>query len=312
MRYRINAQRDSDVGDKRRERGEENEDSFCVGKDIGVFIVADGVGGHQKGEMASAKATEYVIKKLEGHIKESFWDWLIRRVRCKDKYEGIEGKIKEAMKGANAELYMMNGGGKGESDDLRRYMCTTMSVVVLTDKKVYMAYVGNSRIYWREDGKIRKNKIDAEESPVISKIDELLYSQEINEEQRKRALKMYISNPYKNIIKRALGFQNDIEPTVASYPIDNISHILLCTDGLTDNATDDEIDEILRGDSPEKVVKKLIKLANNPQEIARMVDEMCSEKGADEEYKERIRMGYKGNDNITVIAIRLEKDRWRF
>lgn len=307
MRYKINEYCGTDRGAKKKEKEDFNEDYHLVSPDKRIFAVADGVGGHDNAAIASRIAAEHVCEALYESLKKG---WLDRMLEWRNKDVGVEAKIRQAIQDANAKIYWENVEREGKATESEKYMCTTLSVVVLTDYKVYMAHMGNSRIYWAVEGerRIRKNRLELDDSPIMAKVDEILLKEGATEQEKREAIKGYLKNPYRNVVSRVLGIHESVEPTIVSYPVQNISHILMCTDGLTDNVTDDEIGAILRADKPENVVKRLIRLANNPVMVESLVQEICSEEGLKKEHVDWIKRGYKGNDNITAIVIRLEKE----
>ncbi|MFC1732827.1 PP2C family protein-serine/threonine phosphatase [candidate division KSB1 bacterium] len=294
MERNIEAFGDSDIGDKKKLRGKGNEDSHFIDPDRGIFIVADGLGGHQKGEIASRTAVEYVGKGLIDLVDS-------------EEQDDIEEKIRHLIKEANTEIYNKNIEEVGKTDEINRYMGTTISLALVTDDQIYMAYAGNSRIYMVKDGKVKKNELTKEDAPIMLMVEKALEIKDDDKKiSKKEGIQTYMESPYRGVVKRVLGIKDYIEPTVVSESVEGVSRIMLCTDGLTDNAVEHEMITLLNEKSPEEAVKELIYLANNPKEIEVIVQELCSQKGKSEEYIDNIKQNYKGNDNITVIAVRLE------
>lgn len=301
MGYDIDSYADTDIGDKRKAEGKKNEDYRINDCNTRLFIVADGVGGHASGEKASEIAAENIWHEIAYFVeKNGDCEGMIRK-DSKD----IESMIRDAIKVTNAKIYDDNLKKEGGSPDSRKYMCTTVSLALLTHDRLYIGFVGNSRIYVVDEGRIHKNRLKIDDAAITFKIEEEVANQRFTEEDAVRAL---LQHPYKNVVGKVVGADKDVDPTVKSYPIGGISHVLLCTDGLTDNATDSEIERIIMENGPKEAVERLISLANNPQQVEIIAQKMLADETLPKDAKERVMNSYKGNDNITVIAIKISHD----
>lgn len=189
-----------------------NEDFYYVPYENGnLFILADGMGGHLAGETASRMAVETVVEELSGKFKTS---------------DELVTKIKEAVKIANEVVY------KKSLEDLNlRGMGTTISIGYIYQGKFYYTNVGDSRIY----------KI-AEEIEQVTKDDSfvnyLVEIGEITEEEAKQ-------HPKKNVITRAIGTAEDLNAEVKNFDLAT-GEILMCSDGLSNMVSNEEILEVLK------------------------------------------------------------------
>lgn len=239
----------TDVGNAR----ENNEDGYYLQNDDGLklFIVADGMGGHNAGEVASSLAIRSVVDYFEKNYK-----YII-----KDDFEIIEF-IKKAMTEGNSEVFK-----KATLDESMSGMGTTLTLLLIENNKYFIGHIGDSRVYLIREGKIRQISNDH------SLVAELIRQGSITENEAR-------VHPQRNIITRALGTGNDIEIDIVFDDIKPGDIILLCTDGLTNMLTDQEILDIINESPWESACERLIKAAND--------------KG--------------GYDNITVVVVKVDDD----
>lgn len=213
----------SDVGQKRKT----NQDRIKVNKDLNFFIVADGMGGHNGGEIASERAVDII-----GSCFES-----------KKKIKDPENMIVSAFKKANQEIYLQSL----EQKELRG-MGTTCSLVFIDDK-IHMGHVGDSRVYFIND-EIKQVSVDH------TLVERLIANGEIKREEGK-------NHPKKNMITRAVGTETDIQVDYAVFDLNATKHIIICSDGLTGKLEDEEILKVVN-DNPDQVgVDLLVKMAND-------------------------------------------------
>jgi len=229
----------TDVGSVRKN----NEDAYvcinytgenCWGKqNFGLFIVSDGMGGVEEGEVASAKAisivTEYIISKINTQLIPGF----------------ISILLKEALTKANEEIY--NYSTQVLS---RKGMGATITVALIIQNKLFIAHLGDSRAYI-----IREDKIEqiTEDHSLLGKLLQLGY---IKQEEAKNF-------PQKNIIYRALGVSPKIDVDVSTHILKPSDYLLLCTDGLWDYFTPQKLKDAIRADTAiGKTVKFLVTEAN--------------------------------------------------
>ena len=223
----------TDVGRVR----EINEDYFLIRdndnaltKKYGkLYIVCDGMGGHNAGEVASKTAAEEFA-----HIY--FSDALEER--------DIAKRIKASIDHTNRKVYELSN-----SNPALQGMGTTIVGLVVTDDKAYAFNVGDSRCYL-----INKDKIE-QLTEDHSLVNELVKANIMKKEDAKLSYK-------KNIITRAIGTDKKVEPFVREVALTPDTKFLLCTDGLSNMVNEDEIKHTLEDNKPKDALKELIDTAN--------------------------------------------------
>ncbi|MET3617373.1 protein phosphatase [Peptoniphilus olsenii] len=206
-----------------------NEDSYYVDSSKKLFVLADGMGGHLAGETASTMATEIIAKDFE-------------KLPINPKIEDIMDMTVESIKDANLEIFT-----KSKNIDDFRGMGTTVSMgYILKDTFIY-SNVGDSRIYSIKENIEQLTRDD-------SFVNYLLEIGEITEDEAK-------VHPKKNVLTRALGTNDDVDVLVNNLKLAENEIILLCSDGLTNMVSDNEIYKIVKNNSPEIARDKLLELA---------------------------------------------------
>jgi PPM family protein phosphatase len=211
----------TDTGRQRRD----NEDNAFVRAP--VFVVADGMGGAQAGEVASALAVEEFEHELpdEGSAEER-----------------LSTRIREA----NRRIYE-----RSRVEHEHAGMGTTLTAVYVDDDDLAVAHVGDSRAYIFRDGTLTRLTQDH------SLVEELVRQGKLTEEQA-------AEHPQRSIITRALGIELDVEVDTWTYPVRAGDVVLLCSDGLTSMIDEDRIVEILSGEPIlDRAAERLIKAAND-------------------------------------------------
>lgn len=188
---------------------EKNEDSTLCEEYL--FGVADGMGGHSAGEVASSLA----LLKVK--------DYVDARHEVEDGMELVGNAIAEANRAIHE---------KAESNADLLGMGTTITILYPKKKRAFLGHVGDSRAYLFEAGKLQRLTSDH------SLVAKLLEDGEITEEEAK-------SHPRRNIILKALGISPEVEPDVFEVPIHDGDTFLLATDGLTSSLDDGAIESIL-------------------------------------------------------------------
>ena len=210
-----------------------NEDSFYISglllKRRRLFVIADGMGGHNAGEVASSIAAE-IMKKTAEEAKPSM---------------NADDILKKAVADANDVIY-----NTAATDVRFTNMGTTVTAAMIENNELYIINVGDSRAYLYSSGTLKQATQD--HSYVQELMNEgLLTKQEAD------------THPQRNYITRSLGVDYEVEADIYSLPWRSGDRLLLCTDGLTQNLSDDEIKHILSSFStPEFTSDALIKLAN--------------------------------------------------
>ena len=208
-----------------------NEDSFSaeVHNEVGYFIVADGMGGHNAGEVASQMAIETIRVEM---------------ALCMPEGEGIMPVLRKAVKNASKRIYkkaQRSGGLSG--------MGTTVDACVIRDNKAFIAHVGDSRVYLFRENELKQITTDH------SLVEEMVQNKQITPEEAK-------THPMKNIITRALGEENVLVDTLELELCEN-DKLLLCSDGLTNMIPDEDIADLMSADMPETVAEHLIRMAKD-------------------------------------------------
>ncbi len=213
----------TDVGRKRTH----NEDSFKVAPDEGLYLVADGMGGHNAGEVASAMAVDVVSQFFADARDEPVVSWPYKQARG-ERFDADTLGI--AVQYANLRIYESSR----ESAD-RRGMGTTLVGALVRQGAAWVAHVGDSRGYMvRATGAIEPLTIDH------SLLEEYRRTRpDLTDEQLKKF-------PYKNVITRALGMKPDVAVEMHRHELHAGDTLLLCCDGLTGMVPDRRIAQIVR------------------------------------------------------------------
>ncbi len=225
----------TDIGMQRKE----NQDRICFPEnddDIKLFIVADGMGGANAGEVASKMAIEYAKEVILSGYEEA-----------KDEREKIEDLLSKAILGANNYVYNKSIENKEYSG-----MGTTLSIALIIKNKVYIGHVGDSRIY-----RIRKNII-RQLTRDHSYVQALVKSGTITKAEAE-------NHPQKNMLLKVVGCEKNVEPDIMVKGFLKDDILLMCSDGLTNMIATDEIyEEILENKSNvKKACDKLVNLAKS-------------------------------------------------
>jgi PPM family protein phosphatase len=235
---RIEVAGETNVGMKRAH----NEDNFSVLEESGLYIVADGMGGHASGEVASKMAVDSLQEFFAATADDPERTWPYKMDRAKG-YE--ENRLITGIKLANLRIYE-----SAQRDARQRGMGTTIVTAFAVEAGVYIAHVGDSRVYRIRDGKIEQLTEDH------SLLNDYIKMKRLTPEE--------IANfPHKNVIVRALGMKDTVKvDSRFEQPIEN-DVILLCSDGLSGPVSDEELLEITLANSDLKTAaSKLIERAN--------------------------------------------------
>lgn len=220
----------SDIG-KRRKSNQDYTATFTNQKNQLLALLADGMGGHQAGDIASRQAVEEIGIAWEATTiddSEKAVQWFLQHIQQ-----------------ANQRIFE-----KGQSQPTLSGMGTTLEVVTLLDNHLALAHVGDSRIYLFREQRLIALTEDH------SLVNALLKSGEITQE-------MAENHPRKNIITRSLGMPGSLEVDVAIHKIEDHDQLLLCSDGLTNMVSEPKIAQILlEADSLQDASQRLIEEAN--------------------------------------------------
>ena len=218
-----------------------NEDAYLVNDGPGLYAVADGVGGGEAGEVASRIAVDMIA----GAMPDLLGD--------KDRTPPSEirsGDVRELAEFRHAVL-LANRNIREEAgkDPSRTGMGTTLTALLLAQKKAFLAHIGDSRAYLLRAGKLEQLTNDH------SVVAEQVRSGLLTPAQAR-------TSPYRHVITRALGIDEEAAPDLVERSVLKNDAFLLCSDGLTEMVDNREISGILSGASPRDTVKKLIDAAN--------------------------------------------------
>lgn len=218
-----------------------NEDSFLVLPEKGVFCVGDGVGGLNYGDVASKTAVDTVEKFfLNSSGNSNSFSLIFPFFKNKNEDKSIE----DLFFSVNEKLFEINSNSP-------KKMATTLSLVYINSDSVKIGHVGDSRIY------LYRNNILEQKTHDHSLVAEL---------QRKGILSVEsaLNHPQKNIITRAMGAEQSINPDIFSFDINPDDLLLLCSDGVTSMLNDQKITEILSENTRdiENKAKKIVEAAN--------------------------------------------------
>lgn len=233
----------SDIG-KRRKTNQDYVQAFTNQAGYVLALLADGMGGHQAGDVASQEVvTELGQSWEETQIVESekAVQWLIQQIQAENNAIYEQGQAHEELKG----------------------MGTTVEAVALFDDQFTTAHVGDSRLYLLRDGELIQLTEDH------SLVNELVKSGELTKE-------MAAVHPQKNIVTRSVGMPGALDVDVATHKFQTYDRLLICSDGLTNMVSEEEIKHIINSSlGLEEACRRLIDKAN----------------------------AYGGLDNITVFLI---------
>ncbi len=227
----------TDVGRVR----DHNEDSFLVDKKLNLFVVADGMGGHAAGEVASQMAARTVRDVLarERDMLHEF-DAGHGGVSRTDVLRLLESAVQQACTAVFNE---------GQKDESKRGMGTTLDALLLIGARGFIAHVGDSRVYLYRQGAIHQLTEDH------SLINELLRRGRLSREQIERL-------QYKNAVTRAVGVYESVEVDTLDFDVLKGDRFLLCTDGLSGYLEEAELARLFAETPEDALSQRLIDLAN--------------------------------------------------
>ena len=201
-----------------------NQDAPIVSEKLRLYGVADGMGGHKGGEVASTSARDALLRELEGKTPS---------------VAALSGAIEEV----NRQIYHQQ-----EHDDALTGMGTTLSVLWMSDNFVYIGHVGDSRVYLLRDGEFKQMTLDH------SLVEQLVREGVLTEEEAQ-------NHPMRNIITRAIGTDESVEVDVVVEERRKGDLWLACSDGLHGLVDDRQMRDALRQYAPEKAADVLLKAA---------------------------------------------------
>jgi serine/threonine protein phosphatase PrpC/CRP-like cAMP-binding protein len=225
----------SDVGNVRTN----NEDNFFADADRGVFVVADGVGGRDKGEVASsmvAAAAEEAAPNLRQVAREA------DPVKSPDHRERMLDLIRRHIQQVNTDIF-----NEDTSRDNEHGMATTTDLLVVAGSSAYVGHVGDSRVYLIRNGQIYRITEDH------------TYAEMLRRNQRAEMRRLAEANKkFEHMLTRSMGAKPHVEPDTLFIDVRPGDQFVLCTDGLTDYLSGSEILERSTNMKGQRLVDELV------------------------------------------------------
>ncbi len=245
----------TDVGCKR----SGNEDNYLVNDNLGLYIVADGMGGHQAGEVAS----EIVVETIKSYIEQFL------SANNPDEFEDYDETLSDNANKLIAAIRLANKSVFSISQTRKecRGMGSTVSAIWFTEDSFIAANVGDSPIYY----------IHGESIELLS-VPHTVMAEQIAMAEGNEVL---IDEKYSHMLTRGMGIHEDVSADICENQCFKNNYFVICSDGLSDKVSPDEIHSIVSTTKPDIASIQLVDLA-----------------------KER-----GGEDNITVIILRVKKVR---
>jgi len=228
----------TDVGRKR----QHNEDAFAVDSELGLFVVADGMGGHAAGEVASERAVEVVREQLAAG-RQVLED--LGRANNSEARSAAAALVETAIQRACAEVYRL-----AASDTTKRGMGTTFVCLVMAGTKGIVGHVGDSRVYLVRGG--QAHRLTEDHTLIAAQVK----AGTLTREQAQ-------ASQFRNVITRAVGIQESVQVDTLMVDLLPKDLFVLCSDGLHGYLADDELAPLTQGAELEALPKKLVTLAND-------------------------------------------------
>lgn len=222
---------------------EHNEDTIAGDADLGLLVLADGMGGYKAGEVASGLAVKTIVTMVREHLERE-------NLQSVDAESGLARTsiiLRDAIHRANKIIYQT-----AHTQAQCEGMGTTVVAALFFDNRVTIAHVGDSRLYRARGEKFERITMD--HSLLQELVDRGLYSAE----EAQRAAN-------KNYVTRALGVEPSVEVEIREIPVEKDEIFMLCSDGLSDMIEDEDIHLTINtfSDNLDTVAKQLIQLAND-------------------------------------------------
>jgi protein phosphatase len=237
LAFEIRARGLTDVGQRR----DHNEDSFLVDEAMGLFIVADGMGGHAGGGTASRLAVETIKSSVEAARA--------REPELFGTQSGVEESplpdvLREAVEAACSKIYLT-----AQGDPELSGMGTTVTAALVDGRSAFIAHVGDSRCYLLRGARIYQVSEDH------SLVNEQLKAGAISADEAKHSR-------FKNIITRSVGFEQAVQVDLMGVELEHGDVLLICCDGLSNMVEDAEILQLVQESSLDDAPARLVALAN--------------------------------------------------
>ncbi len=227
----------TDVGKKRKG----NEDTFSIDRDLNLYIVADGMGGHQAGEVAS----DLVVRTLQDYVEKYRESGGFEKLAEYDNTLSVEANcVNSGVHLANRVVYQLSN-----SKETYRGMGATVSAVFFTGDTMIVANVGDSPIYL-----IRKGYVETLSVPHTVIAEQMAINPDAVAQ---------LGRNYRHMLTRAMGIESQVKVDICELPCFKDDMVVIASDGLTDKVSPEEIMDIVKEKRPERACKELVDLANN-------------------------------------------------
>jgi PPM family protein phosphatase len=222
---------------------EHNEDTIAFDADIGLLVLADGMGGYNAGEVASGIAVKTIVNLVREQVE-------LQDLNVQDRESGLSRPtiiLRDAIHRANKIIYQT-----ARTQPQCEGMGTTVVAALFFDNRVTIAHVGDSRLYRQRSDKLEQVTMD--HSLLQELVDRGFYSAE----EAQRAAN-------KNYVTRALGVEPNVDVEIQESTVQKGDAYMLCSDGLSDMVEDEDIHLTINtfSDNLDTVAKQLIQLAND-------------------------------------------------
>jgi PPM family protein phosphatase len=224
---------------------EHNEDTIAVDPDIGLLVLADGMGGYNAGEVASGIAVKTIVNLVKEQVERE-------DLNVQDREAGLSRPtiiLRDAIHRANKIIYQT-----ARTQPQCEGMGTTVVAALFFDNRITIAHVGDSRLYRQRAGADKLEQVTMDHSLLQELVDRGFYSAE----EAQRAAN-------KNYVTRALGVEPNVDVEIQEVPVSKGEVFILCSDGLSDMVEDEDIHLTINTFSAnlDTVAKQLIQLAND-------------------------------------------------
>jgi protein phosphatase len=227
----------TDVGRRR----DQNEDSLFIDDGMGLYVVADGMGGHKAGEVAS----KLVVETIRDYLKQNQSDGQVEDLAKVD--PSLSKEARQLLAGIHLSNRIVHQTSLSNED--YKGMGSTVSAVYFTKETFIVANVGDSLIYLIRDGKIEllsvPHTLIAEQTELDPDNAELLWSD------------------FKHVLTRAMGVDESVKADINEVPFFKNDILVISSDGLTDKASPEEILELVYNRRSDRACKGLVDLANS-------------------------------------------------
>ncbi len=221
----------TDIGSMR----SDNQDAFLCGRlsdDVLYAVVCDGMGGPGGGSIASSLAAELFAERMKSQYRSGMPEASLFHL------------MESAVDAANIGIF-----DKAIEDPSLAGMGTTLVAVLLDKENAVVVHVGDSRLYRLQDGTLEQITTDH------SVVQEMIDRGQLTEEQAR-------SHPRKHFITRAIGVEESVRCEFDTFTVSQDTRLLLCTDGLTNMLSDDDIQTLMQNGAPETLPGTLVDAAN--------------------------------------------------